>query len=122
MTSTPEIIDAARIPFTPSKTGAKGCWGKMIFNYGEGRLGDKGHADPYTTIYRFDKGAFYPPIRVLIAPMELYVLSGVLTVGDVSVQPGHWARVSEGGDPMVVGSLDGAEIIAIVRGRVEIAN
>jgi len=114
------IIDPDGIEWSQSKTAPSGCWGKPIYRYDEGRLGTIGRAGPYTTQYRFEANSFYRPFRVLGQPVELFVMSGVLRVDEVEVQEGQWARVLPGDAPAVIGSVSGAEIIAIVRGEVEL--
>ena len=115
-----EVTNQIDIEWSQSKVAPSGCWGKPIYRYDKDRLGNVGRAGPYTTLYKFEPGSFYRPILVRDQAIEIFVTSGVLVIDDVEVANGKWARVLPGEDPIVIGSALGAEIIAIVRGRVEL--
>ncbi len=115
-----EIIDPNSIEWSQSKIAPSGCWGKMIYLYGEDRLGNAGYSGPYTTLYKFESDSFYKPIRIVGQAIEIFVLSGALLIDDIEVTAGHWAKVPPSNNFVVFGSVCGAEIIAIVRDRVEL--
>ena len=115
-----EVTNPDDIKWSQSRTAPSGCWGKPIYRYDEDRLGNIGRAGPYTTLYRFEPGSFYRPIIVRDQAIEIFVISGVLAIDDVEVGEGSWARILPTVNPIVLGSILGSEIVAIVRGRVEL--
>lgn len=116
-----EVTNPEGIEWSQSRAAPSGCWGKPIYRYDEDRLGNVGRAGPYTTMYKFEANSLYRPIRVVDNAIELFVISGALLIDDIEVAKGKWARVLPSDTPIVVGSVSGAEIIAIVRGHVELA-
>lgn len=116
-----ETVDPNDIEWSQSKSAPAGCWGKSIFRYDQGRLGDVGRAGGYTVQYKFEPNSFYRPLRVIGQPVEVFVLSGTLNINDQEISTGQWTRALPVDEPLVFGSVAGAEIIAIVRGEVELA-
>jgi len=87
-----EIVDPGAIEWSQGASTPPGCWGKSIYRYDEGRLGNVGKACPYTIVNKFDAGAFYTPLLVIGQPIEFYVVSGSLRIDETDVSAGHWAR------------------------------
>ena len=109
------------IPWVASPSGASGCFSRKLFEYGSEALGRDGAATSYTTLYRFDRGARYPAWRVLKGgAVEIYVLQGTLHVNGSGVPLGTWIQLREHEDGWSIGSVDCCEILAIVRGRIEL--
>lgn len=100
---------------------APGCFSKKLFEYGSEALGRDGAANSYTTLYRFDRGAQYPAWRLLGAgAVEIWVLHGILDVDGSSIPSGTWVQLRAREDGWSIGSVDGCEILAILRGRIEV--
>lgn len=121
MSTDPKKISADDISWKPSPTGASGCYGKKIFNYSAEGLGRDGAADSYTTIYRFDPGASYPPFCVTEGACELGVLEGTLEVNGETFVVNEWTRLPSGKATWTLGSTEGCKVIGIVRGRLTLA-
>lgn len=115
-----ELVNPSDMDWSQSKTAPPGCWGKPIFRYDQGRLGTVGHAGPYTTLYKFEPNSFYMPVKIIGAPVEFYVQSGVLKINEQEVNEGLWIRVNPSENPVVFGSTLGATVLAIVREHIAI--
>lgn len=103
----------------PSPSGAPGCFSKRLFEYGPEALGRDGAAGSYTTYYRFDPGARYPSWRILEGTVEIGVLRGTLEINGDALSAGEWAQLRGREEGWLLGSIDGCEILAVVRGRIE---
>jgi len=114
-------ISADNLSWKPSPTGAPGCYGKKIFNYSAEGLGRDGAAGSYTTIYRFDPGASYPPFYVTEGVCELGVLEGTLEINDRAFAANEWTRLPSGEATWTLSSTEGCKVVGIVRGRLTLA-
>ena len=111
--------NAAELPWVESVF--PGCFSKKLFEYGSENLGRDGAAGEYTTLYKFDPGARYPAFALSRdGAVELLVLFGSLRVDDSDIREGTWIQLREQDGGWSIGSIDGCELLAIVRGRLEL--
>lgn len=108
--------------WSPSPTGAEGCFSKKLFEYGEEKLGRDGRAVSYTTLYRFEPGSQYPAWQMVDGACEIWVLEGALEVNGKSVEAGEWAQLLPNGNNWTLGSSNGCQVLAIVRGQIQLVS
>lgn len=111
-----KTVNPANLSWSPR---VMGCFKKLLFEYSSQTLGEDGVAGSYTTMYRFDPGARYPVWRVVEGAVEIAVLQGTLVVNGISVPAGDWVQLRESEAGWTIGSDDGCEVLAIVRGHIE---
>ena len=103
-----------------SPGGAPGCFSKKLFGYGSEGLGRDAATNSYTTFYRFDRGAEYPTWRAVDGAVEINVLQGILDINGDTVPAGQWVQLGQSHNGWSIGSIDGCQIFAIVRGPIEL--
>lgn len=114
------LISPDNLPWVPSPSGAPGCFSKKLFEYDSESLARDGAKGSYTTLYRFDRNARYPTWRVVEGAVEIGVLRGILDINGSAVGAGQWVQLCQNREGWSVGSGNGCEILAIVRGRIEL--
>lgn len=102
---------AARVP---------GCFSKKLFIYGPANLSRDGSAGSYTTLYRIEAGASYPAWRLVHGSLEIQGLAGTLLINGTELEAGEWVQLLADGQDYLLSSQTGCEILAIVRGDLEL--
>lgn len=111
----------AELPWIKSEhPGAVGCFSKKLYVYDTANLGRDGSAGSYTTLYRLDAGGAYPPVRVVEGALEITVLQGTLRINSKPLAANMWIQLTPREGAFALESPEGCEILAIMRGQLEL--
>jgi hypothetical protein len=110
--------DPSEMPWNESQhPQAVGCFSKKLYVYDTANLGRDGVAGSYTTLYKIVAGGAYPPIQVIHGALEITVLKGSLQINSKPLATSMWIQLTPSEGTVALSSIDGCEILAIVRGE-----